>query len=211
MSAAPESLLRRTPVIPVVTLDDATAAPALARALADGGIGMAEFTLRTPAALAAIERVARELPDFLVGVGTVRTSQQLAAAADAGARFAVSPGATTRLLDTGLKAPIPYLPAVATASELMSALDAGYTCLKFFPAVPSGGVAALAAYGAPFPEARFCPTGGITPESAPAFLRLENVPCVGGSWLTPRALIERADWPAVSALAAAARALRAAS
>ncbi len=207
MTAASNDLLRLAPVIPVITLDDPATGVALAGALARGGIGLAELTLRTPAALAVIEAIARQLPEFIIGVGTVRTPQQLRAAIDAGARFAVSPGSTAPLLEAGLAVRIPFLPAVATASELMRAADAGYSHLKFFPAVAAGGTAVLRSFAAPFPEVRFCPTGGITPESAPDYLRLSNVACVGGSWLTPAAAVQRGDWQSVTALAAAARAL----
>ena len=211
MTAATDTLLRVTPVIPVITVDDPATGVALARALASGGIAVAELTLRTPSALAVIEAIAREVPGFLIGAGTVRTAAQLRSAIDAGARFAVSPGSTAALLDVGIAAPIPCLPGVATASEVMRAGEAGYTCLKFFPAVAAGGTGALAALAGPFPEVWFCPTGGITAATAADYLRLPNVACVGGSWLTPQRLVRSADWPGVTALAAAARSLSAVS
>lgn len=201
-----EALLRRSAVLPVVTIDDASIAVPLAEALYRGGLRSIEVTLRTPVALDAIARIARALPDLSIGAGTVRTPQDLAAAAEAGAAFAVSPGATDALY--AARAPLPWLPAVATASELMRGLDAGHRCFKLFPAVAAGGVALLRALHAPFPDALFCPTGGITPGNAGDFLALPCVACVGGSWLAPPELLQRADWPAIEKLARAAAALR---
>ena len=212
MSAAElplRALLRRAPVIPVYTPADAAEAVQVARALQRGGLPVVEVTLRTPAALDAIRAIAAEVPDMVVAAGTVLDAAQLAAARQAGARFAVSPGATPRLLAAARDDGLALLPGVATASELMAALEAGLDTFKFFPAVPAGGVAMLQALGGPFPQARFCPTGGITPASAPDFLAQPNVLCIGGSWLTPRGLLAQNDWPAIEHLARATAALRA--
>src|SRR5262245_36750072 len=174
-------ILKLSPVMPVVTIDDAASAPDLARALLKGGIRVIEVTLRTPQAVAAIEAIAREVPDICVGAGTVMSVNDLKRSAEAGATFAISPGATEELLAAGIGFRIPYLPAVATASELMSGLAAGYRCFKLFPANVAGGVQALKAFHAPFAEARFCPTGGISLQTAGSYLELPNVYCVGGS------------------------------
>jgi 2-dehydro-3-deoxyphosphogluconate aldolase / (4S)-4-hydroxy-2-oxoglutarate aldolase len=206
--SAMQELLERSPVLPVVTIEEAAIAPLLARALVRGGIRIMEVTLRTPAALAAIEAIAREVPEMALGAGTVLSSADLHAAAEAGASFAVSPGATPVLLAAAAASPMPYLPAVATASELMLAMQAGYRSFKLFPASAAGGPALLAALAGPFPQARFCPTGGISPENAGSYLALPNVSCVGGSWLTPPALIARRDWDRLETLAAQASALR---
>jgi 2-dehydro-3-deoxyphosphogluconate aldolase/(4S)-4-hydroxy-2-oxoglutarate aldolase len=208
MSASVEPILRLSPVMPVVTIDDAAVAVDLARALLRGGIRVIEVTLRTPAALAAIRAIAREVPEVRVGAGTVLSRADLDAAVDAGAAFAISPGATPELLSAGAQAGIPYLPAIATASELMSGIAAGYRFFKFFPASVSGGPAALKALAGPFADSRFCPTGGITPTSAASWLELPNVLCVGGSWLAPRDLQAARDWARIEALARNAAALR---
>jgi 2-dehydro-3-deoxyphosphogluconate aldolase / (4S)-4-hydroxy-2-oxoglutarate aldolase len=199
-----EELLRASPVIPVVTLEDADVAADVARALARGGIRSLEITLRTPSALRAIEAIARKVPEVRVGAGTVRTLADLRSAADVGAAFAVSPGATAALLTAAREADIPYLPAVATASELMLAMEAGYRCFKFFPAAQAGGPALLRALGAPFPEARFCPTGGITPRTMRSYLELPNVLSIGGSWITPPAALAQRNWKRIETLARAA-------
>jgi 2-dehydro-3-deoxyphosphogluconate aldolase / (4S)-4-hydroxy-2-oxoglutarate aldolase len=203
-----EQILKLSPVMPVVTIDDATAAGDLARALIRGGIKTIEVTLRTPVALRAIEVIARAVPEIQVGAGTVLSVDDLRAAENAGATFAISPGATSALLDAGTKSSIPYLPAIATSSELMNGLSAGYRFFKFFPAAVAGGVAALKAIAGPFPDARFCPTGGISLESAPSYLALNNVLCVGGSWLTPASLLTARDWVQIETLAEQAAALR---
>jgi 2-dehydro-3-deoxyphosphogluconate aldolase/(4S)-4-hydroxy-2-oxoglutarate aldolase len=203
-----QELLERSPVMPVVTIQDAALAPLVARALVRGGIRIIEVTLRTPAALGAIEAIAREVPEMALGAGTVLSSADLRAAADAGASFAVSPGATPALLAAAATGPVPYLPAVATASELMLAMEAGYRCFKLFPASAAGGTALLTALAGPFPQARFCPTGGISPENAGSYLALPNVSCVGGSWLTPPSLLAARSWERLEELAAQAAALR---
>jgi 2-dehydro-3-deoxyphosphogluconate aldolase/(4S)-4-hydroxy-2-oxoglutarate aldolase len=209
-SAAIENFLRLSPVMPVVTLSDAAVAADLARALVRGGIRVIEVTLRTPVALRAIEVIAREVPEITVGAGTVLSIADLKAASEAGAAFAISPGATAPLLEAGAGGPIPYLPAVATASELMAGLAAGYRCFKFFPAGAAGGIAMLNALGGPFPEARFCPTGGITQATVKSYLDLPNVLCAGGSWLTPADALRKKDWSSIESLAAKAAASRSA-
>ena len=199
-----ERILRRSPILPVVVVEDAALAPALARAFVRGGIGVIEITLRSSAALEAIEAIAREVPDITVGAGTVLSEADLRAAAQAGATFAISPGATPALLEAGLHAPIAYLPAIATASELMAGLALGYHCFKFFPAALSGGTALLKAFAGPFPQARFCPTGGITQDTLRSYLELPNVLCAGGSWLAPAEALAARDWRRIEALAALA-------
>src|SRR5262245_1312685 len=203
-------LLSVTPVLPVITIDDAAYAVDLARALAEGGINAAEVTLRTPVGLVAIELIAARLPEFVVAAGTVLTAGDLASAALAGASFAVSPGATRELLEAAAAAPIPYLPAIATASELMQAASYGHRCFKLFPAAALGGVTAVDALAGPFPDARFCPTGGITEQTAASYLAHASVLCIGGSWIAPRSAIARRDWAGISAAAARATALRSA-
>ncbi len=197
----PEDVLRLTPVVPVVVIEDAAIAAPLARALAAGGVRTAEITLRTSAALKAIEIMAREVPELVVGAGTVLNAADLLAAAAAGARYALSPGATPELLAAGRNGPIPLIPGIASASELMLGLERGYRCFKFFPAEQLGGVAALKALGAPLPGALFCPTGGIGPEKVSEYLALKNVACVGGSWITPADKMRAGDWSAIEALA----------
>jgi 2-dehydro-3-deoxyphosphogluconate aldolase/(4S)-4-hydroxy-2-oxoglutarate aldolase len=202
-----ESILRLAPVIAVVTIDDENAAVPLARALLDGGIRAIEITLRTLAALDAIRAIATDLPQAAVGAGTVLSAADLDAASRAGAKFAVSPGATPALIDAAEESSLPWLPGAATASEAMALAERGYGLQKFFPAQAAGGVDYLRSLGGPLPQIRFCPTGGITAQNALEYLRLPNVVCVGGSWLTPQALVNARDWPAITALARAASAL----
>ena len=206
-----EDFLRLSPVMPVVTIEDAAIAPDLARAFVRGGIRVIEVTLRTPAALRAIEAISRAEPDICVGAGTVLSISDLHCAASAGAAFAISPGSTPTLLAGGLHASIPYLPAVATASELMSGLAAGYRCFKFFPAGAAGAIPMLKSFAGPFPDARFCPTGGITQETVGSYLELPNVLCAGGSWLSPGDALAARDWTRIEALAAKAAASRSAA
>jgi len=202
------SLLSRVPVVPVVVVDDLAHAVPVARALVAGGLPVIELTLRTPVALDAIRAIAAEVPEILVGAGTIVTPGQAKEARDAGAQFLVSPGSTPSLLgamgDTGL----PFLPGTATVSEVLAVLEAGYTELKFFPAEASGGAAFLKSIAAPVPAARFCPTGGITAASAASYLALPNVGCVGGSWLTPADALGAGDWDRIARLASEAAALR---
>jgi len=203
-----EQFLRLSPVMPVVIIEDAQIAPDLARALVRGGIRVIEVTLRTPAALKAIEAIARAEPNIAVGAGTVLSVPDLQAAASAGAAFAISPGSTPVLLESGRDAPIPYLPAVATASEVMSGLAAGYRFFKFFPAAAAGGIPMLKSFAGPFPDVRFCPTGGITQSTVRSYLELPNVLCAGGSWLSPAEALAARDWGRIEALASAAAASR---
>lgn len=195
-----EDIMSLSPVIAVVTIADAAHAAPLARALVAGGVPAIEVTLRTPAAMAAIEAAA-QVRGAVVGAGTVLSAQDLHAARESGAVFAVSPGATAGLLEAGLKGGLPLLPGVATASELMVGLELGYGRFKFFPAEASGGPAALMALAGPFPRPRFCPTGGVTLDNAPTYLSLPNVVCVGGSWFSPEKLMAAGDWGAIEALA----------
>ncbi|MCX7645955.1 MAG: bifunctional 4-hydroxy-2-oxoglutarate aldolase/2-dehydro-3-deoxy-phosphogluconate aldolase [Rhodobacteraceae bacterium] len=194
------------PVIPVLVIEDARAARPLAEALVAGGLPALEVTLRTPAALDAIRAMA-EVEGGIVGAGTLLSPADVRAAKAAGARFGVSPGATVRLLEACEEADLPLLPGAATASEAMALLERGYTAAKFFPAEQAGGVAALKALGAPLPQLRFCPTGGVSLRSAPDYLALANVMCVGGSWVAPRAMVEAGDWAGITALAREAAAL----
>jgi 2-dehydro-3-deoxyphosphogluconate aldolase/(4S)-4-hydroxy-2-oxoglutarate aldolase len=197
-------LLDLAPVIPVVVIDDPDGAVPVARALLAGGIGVIEVTLRTPGALAAIRAIAGTVPDMVVGAGTVTTPALVRQAAAAGAQFLVSPGTTGRLLAAMDLAAIPSLPGVATVSEVMRLLDRGQREMKLFPAEACGGRAFLSAIAGPCPAARFCPTGGITPATAPHYRELSNVGCVGGSWLTPSDVIAARDWRRIEELAAAA-------
>lgn len=199
-------LCRMAPVIPVLTINDAAHAAPLARALVAGGLPVLEVTLRTPAALDAVRAMIR-VSGALVGAGTVITSEDATAARAAGARFAVSPGATDRLLEACERADLPLLPGAATASEAMRLAERGYSVQKFFPAESSGGTAALKAIGAPLPQIRFCPTGGIAAQNAARYLDLSNVACVGGSWVTPTDAIAAEDWGRIECLARAAAAL----
>ncbi|HEX3920307.1 MAG TPA: bifunctional 4-hydroxy-2-oxoglutarate aldolase/2-dehydro-3-deoxy-phosphogluconate aldolase [Caulobacteraceae bacterium] len=203
-----EEILTSAPVMPVVTLDDPAKAVALARALVAGGIRAIEVTMRTGAALEAVRAIARDVPEAIPGVGTVLTADHYDEAMQAGARFAISPGTTPALLAAVASGPIPYLPGVATASELMACLEAGIHICKFFPAADAGGVSALKSLGPPFPTARFCPTGGIDAASAAAYLALPNVLCVGGSWVVPRDAIAAGDFARIEQLAREAVALR---
>lgn len=199
--AQPTGVLDVSPVIPVVVINDAGTAVPLARALAAGGVRIVEVTLRSDAALTAIERIAAELPDVLVGAGTLTTPAQVKDATGAGARFLVSPGSTPALLDAMANTGLPYLPGVSTASEVLTLLERGITEMKFFPAEAAGGQPFLKALAGPLPQARFCPTGGITPLSAPNYLALPTVGCVGGSWLSPADAVATGDWTCVTQLA----------
>lgn len=199
--------LARGPIIPVIVIEDAAIAVDLARALVAGGLSALEVTLRTPAAPAAIEAIANSVPEAAVGAGTLRVPADARLAKDAGATFAVSPGYTHDLGDACAQAGLPLLPGVATASELMLAYSDGHRFCKFFPAVAAGGVPVLKALAGPFPDVRFCPTGGITEATASDFLALPTVPVCGGTWLTPPGLIADRDWSAITELARRAAAL----
>ncbi|MFF0748498.1 bifunctional 4-hydroxy-2-oxoglutarate aldolase/2-dehydro-3-deoxy-phosphogluconate aldolase [Streptomyces sp. NPDC004267] len=189
------------PVVPVVVIEDAGDAVPLARALVAGGLPLIEVTLRTPAALDAIRAIADAVPEAVVGAGTVVSAAGVADAVGAGARFLVSPGWTDGLLDAMRGSGVPFLPGVSTASEVVALLERGITDMKFFPAEAAGGVPYLKSLAGPLPRARFCPTGGISPASAPAYLALPNVPCVGGTWMLPADALAARDWARVEALA----------
>ena len=197
-------VMQDAPVIPVIVLSDVHQAVLLARALVLGGIRMLEVTLRTPQALACIEAIARNVPEAVVGAGTVRSAADAQACAMSCARFVVSPGYTPAVGQACRDAGLPLLPGVATGSEIMMAQEDGLTALKFFPALQAGGSAMLKAWSGPFGDVKFCPTGGVTLANAAEFLALPNVVCVGGSWLTPAEVLARGDWAQVTKLAAQA-------
>jgi len=194
-------VMQDAPVIPVIVLTDVAHAVPMARALVSGGIRMLEVTLRTPQALACMEAIAKEVPGAVVGAGTVRSAADVAAAAKAGARFAVSPGYTQTVGQACRDHGLSLLPGVATGSEIMMAQEDGYTELKFFPAMQAGGPAMLKAWSGPFFDVKFCPTGGVTMGNAAEFLSLPNVACVGGSWLVPADALAQGDWARIEALA----------
>ncbi|MFH9472663.1 bifunctional 4-hydroxy-2-oxoglutarate aldolase/2-dehydro-3-deoxy-phosphogluconate aldolase [Streptomyces anulatus] len=211
-SAAPSapsdaSVLDLAPVVPVVVLHDAADAVPLARALVAGGLPAIEVTLRTPAALESIRAMAAEVPGAVVGAGTVISPEHVRDTVDAGARFLVSPGWTDALLEAMKASGVPFLPGVSTTSEVVALLERGVREMKFFPAEAAGGTAYLRALSAPLPQARFCPTGGISLASAPSYLALPNVGCVGGSWMVPGDAVAAKDWDRVARLAAEAAAL----
>jgi 2-dehydro-3-deoxyphosphogluconate aldolase / (4S)-4-hydroxy-2-oxoglutarate aldolase len=201
-------ILALAPVVPVLTVTDIAHAVPLARALAAGGLRVLEITLRTPVAIAAIEAMRKAVPDAIVGVGTLTRAVDFAAADRAGAQFGVTPGLTPELAAASRGARFPLLPGVMTPTELISARAAGFHVLKLFPAEQAGGIGMLQALGAPFPDVSFCPTGGITRASAPKYLALSNVVCVGGSWVTPKAMLDAGDWAGIEALARDAASLR---
>jgi 2-dehydro-3-deoxyphosphogluconate aldolase/(4S)-4-hydroxy-2-oxoglutarate aldolase len=203
-----QQVMQDAPVIPVIVLTDRSQAVPMARALLAGGIRMLEVTLRTPVALDCIEAIAREVPEAVVGAGTVRSAADAQAAALAGARFVVSPGYTHAVGRACHDLGLALLPGVATGSEIMMAQEDGYTALKFFPALQAGGVGMLKAWSGPFNDVRFCPTGGVTAQNASEFLALPNVACVGGSWLTPADALAAGDWARVTRLASEAASLR---
>lgn len=207
-SAAIDAVLARAPVVPVITIDRIDDAVPLARALVDGGLPVLEITLRSPVALDAMRRIIAEVPDAVVGAGTVLSAADLTAAVATGAAFAISPGATDALFDAADHAVIPWLPAVATASEVMRGLERGHRRFKFFPAEAAGGVRALQGLRGPFAQVRFCPTGGIDADAAPRYLALPNVITVGGSWMLPSAMIDGGDWAGIARLARACTGLR---
>jgi 2-dehydro-3-deoxyphosphogluconate aldolase/(4S)-4-hydroxy-2-oxoglutarate aldolase len=204
----PIELASHGPVIPVIVVHRIEDAVPMAEALVAGGVKVLEVTLRTPVALQCMEAIARAVPEAIVGAGTVRSAADAQAALDAGCRFAVSPGYTSEVGQACRRIGLPLLPGVATASELMSANDDGYRFLKFFPALPAGGVPMLKALAGPFPDVDFCPTGGLTPDNAPQFLALPNVRVCGGSWLTPQDAVDQRDWSRITQLAAATARLR---
>ena len=206
MTPRTEELCRLAPIIPVLVVDDASTAADLARALVAGGLPVLEVTLRTQAALDVIREMAT-VEGGRVGAGTLLTPTDVEAALEAGATFGVSPGATDRLLDACEANGLPLLPGAATATEAMRLLERGYSVQKFFPAEASGGAAALKAIGAPIPQVRFCPTGGVSLSNAPDYLSLPNVLCAGGSWVAPKDAVRAGDWSRVESLAREAAAL----
>jgi len=200
-------ILNLGPVMPVIVIDDSANAVPLARALLEGGIKTIEITLRTPAALDSIRAVADACPDITVGAGTVTEAELAAAAKDAGAAFAVSPGTTSAVIDGCATVSLPLLPGASSASEMMALNDQGFACVKFFPANAAGGTAFIKALASPLPDISVCPTGGITEATAPEWLALANVPCVGGSWVAPRDAIAEARFEAIASRARTAAAL----
>jgi 2-dehydro-3-deoxyphosphogluconate aldolase/(4S)-4-hydroxy-2-oxoglutarate aldolase len=199
-----EDILKTSAVIPVVIIEDLAHAVPLAKALVAGGLRVIEVTLRTKVGLEAIRAMAAEVPEAIVGAGTVLTPAQFEDVMKAGAKFAVSPGATERLLDAVEGSDVKLLPGIATASEAMKLIERGYEFAKLFPAEASGGVRFLSSIASPLPQLRFCPTGGITLENATSYLKLPNVLCVGGSWITPRGMMEQGDWAGIENLASLA-------
>ncbi len=197
----PLDILHAGPVIPVIVIHEIDQAVPLARALLEGGVRVLEITLRSDAAVEAIGRISREVPDALVGAGTVTSPGDLAAVSEAGALFAISPGLTPSLLEAAREGSIPLIPGIATASELMLGMELGYRAFKFFPAEAAGGVRLLKSIGGPFPHITFCPTGGVTYANFRDYLALQNVACVGGSWLAPSDAIAKGDWQRITALA----------
>lgn len=204
-----DELLGKAPVLPVISVSRLEDAVPLARALVDAGLPVLELTLRTDVALAAIHAIRNEVRGAVIGAGTVLDANALAAVAEAGAEFAISPGATDALYAAAERAALPWIPAVATASEIMRGLEHGHRRFKFFPAEASGGVGALKSFAGPFPQVRFCPTGGIDAGSAPRYLALPNVITLGGSWMIPGPLLAARDWTQIGALARGAAGLRA--
>ncbi|RJF98151.1 bifunctional 4-hydroxy-2-oxoglutarate aldolase/2-dehydro-3-deoxy-phosphogluconate aldolase [Noviherbaspirillum saxi] len=200
-------IMRSSPVIPVIAIDRIEDAVPLAQALVAGGIRVLEVTLRTEHGLPAIRAMVDQVPDAFVGVGTLTQPDEFRAARDAGAAFGVSPGLTPSLIDAAKSSGLPLLPGVMSPSEVMAAREAGFRQLKLFPAVPAGGIGMLNAIAGPLPDVTFCPTGGISQETASQFLACKNVACVGGSWLTPKEVIRAGDWAMITSLAAAAASL----
>lgn len=203
-----QEVMALSPVMPVVVIENAAHAVPMARALVAGGVRAIEITLRTDAALDAIRAIAKDVPEAVVGAGTVLTPNDLSNAAKAGARFALSPGGTPHLMSAGRKASIPFIPGICSASEVMIGFEHGYTHFKFFPAENMGGVGTLKSLSSPLAAARFCPTGGIGPDKVEAYLKVPSVICVGGSWLTPADKMAAGDWDAIVALARQAASFR---
>jgi 2-dehydro-3-deoxyphosphogluconate aldolase/(4S)-4-hydroxy-2-oxoglutarate aldolase len=202
-------IMRTAPVIPVIAIDEPEHAVPLAQALVAGGIRVLEVTLRTVHGLQAIRAIVQQVPQAIVGVGTLTQPEEFSAARDAGAVFGVSPGLTPALIAAARNSGLPLLPGVMSPSEIMAARESGFYQLKLFPAVPAGGVGMLNAIAGPLPDVMFCPTGGISQETAPQFLACKNVACVGGSWLTPKDAVLAGDWKLITELALKASALRA--
>lgn len=202
------AILKGQPVIPVLKIERLADAVPLAQALARGGLPAIEITLRTPDALDAVRLVAAEVPEAVIGAGTILSAKDFQQAADAGAKFIVSPGTTQELLDAASSSPVPFLPGAITPSEIMAVREEGYSFLKFFPAEQAGGAAFLKSLASPFAGIRFCPTGGVSAKNAADYLSLPNVVCVGGSWVAPDDALQAGDWDRIEALAREASALR---
>ena len=200
-ATGPSALLRNARLVPVLTIQSVTHAVPLARALAAGGVRTLEITLRTAVGAAAAKAIKADVPDAIVGLGTVTRAQDLDLCLEMGLSFAFSPGASPALLDAAAKAGIDFVPGVQTASEIMACLERGFDVMKFFPASQAGGIPTLKALAGPFPQVKFCPTGGISEDQAPTWLKLPNVLAVGGSWLAPAELVEAGDWAAITARA----------
>ena len=200
-------LVKGVRVIPVVVIDDANTAVPLAECLLESGLTTIEVTLRTASALACIERIAAKVPDIVLGAGSLRSSEHVVDVANAGAKFAVAPGASEGLIDAAKNANMPIIPGAATATEMMQLLERGYTLQKFFPAELAGGIPYLKAVGSPIPDVRFVPTGGVTPELASDYLALKNVAAVGGSWIAPQNMIAAGDFTGIARLAVEAASL----
>ena len=198
MTASIQEIMTTSPVIPVMVINQLELAVPLAQALVNGGLKVLEITLRTPVALEAIRRIKAEVPGAIVGAGTIINTQTLQQALDAGAEFIVSPGVTESLLDAALASGIPILPGVVTPSVVMRLLEKGITAMKFFPAEAAGGIPMLKSIGGPLPQVLFCPTGGVTPKNAPDYLALNNVACVGGSWMAPADLVDAQNWAEIT-------------
>ncbi len=203
-----DASLKKAPVVPVMVIEDVKQAVPLARALVQGGLPVLEITLRTAAAMDCIKAIIAEVEGAVVGAGTVLTPQQLHSCEKIGCQFAVSPGSSAKLLDAAKDCSMALLPGGVTASECMALLEQGYTIQKFFPAEPAGGIAYLSSLAQPLPQVRFCPTGGITPQNAPTYLKLANVITIGGSWMAPKNLVAAGDWAAIEKLASAATGFR---
>lgn len=203
-----QQVMNTSPVMPVMVINQIEQAVPLARALVDGGLKVLEITLRTPVALECIRRIKGEVPDAIVGAGTIINTQTLHQAIDAGSQFIVSPGITASLLDASMTCGVPVLPGVITPSEVMRLLEKGITAMKFFPAEAAGGIPMLKSIGGPLPQVTFCPTGGVNPSNAPEYLALSNVACVGGSWMAPADLVDAGNWGEITRRAAEASALK---
>ncbi len=208
MSVTIKEVMTTSPVMPVMVINHVEHAVPLANALVSGGLKVLEITLRTPVALECIRRIKAEVPDAIVGAGTIINTQTLHQAIDAGAEFIVSPGITPSLLDASLTCGVPVLPGVVTPSEVMRLFEKGITSLKFFPAEAAGGIPMLKSIGGPLPQITFCPTGGVNPKNAPEYLALNNVSCVGGSWMAPADLVDAENWTEITRRATEAAALK---
>lgn len=208
MSVSINEVMTTSPVMPVMVINQVENAVPLAKALVAGGLKVLEITLRTPVALECIRQIKAEVPDAIVGAGTIINTHTLYQAIDAGAEFIVSPGTTEILLDEALASGVPILPGVVTPSEVMRLLEKGITSMKFFPAEAAGGIPMLKSIGGPLPQVTFCPTGGVNPKNAPEYLALSNVACVGGSWMAPADLVDAGNWSEITRRASEAAALK---